>query len=186
MPTAAQSIFREVFNDVIAQEGETDSTAFAQAYGALENAGYHQDTEGNWAKKSEEWRREFEISKVDQDMQMVFGWLSIATDAQGNVVVDADNDIIEPNELERAAYNHVLKFRKAGENHEELIGDLVESMVFTKEKIAALGIPEGILPCCGWWVGYHITKSDAWDLVKGGHYNSFSIGGKGRREIIEE
>lgn len=184
LPEKAQSIFRNTFNSVIAQEGATEATAFAQAYGAVENAGYHKNTEGNWVKKSEEWQREFEIKKVDQDQQLVFGWLSIAQDAQGNTIVDADNDIIEPADLEKAAYTHVLKFRKAGENHESLIGDLVESMVFTKEKQQALGIPDGILPC-GWWVGYFIEKN-AFAKVKSQEYNSFSIGGRGRREVVEE
>lgn len=51
MPAAAQSIFREVFNNVIEDEGTTEASAFAQAYGAVENAGYHQNTEGDWVKK---------------------------------------------------------------------------------------------------------------------------------------
>lgn len=53
MPAAAQSIFRNVFNSVMDEEGATEASAFAQAYGALENAGYYQNTEGNWIKKSE-------------------------------------------------------------------------------------------------------------------------------------
>lgn len=186
MPNKAQSIFREVFNNVIEDEGATEATAFAQAYGAVENAGYHQNTEGNWVKKSDDsWSLDFDIKKVDGDQQLVFGWLSIAIDKNGNIIEDADHDIIEENELEKAAYNHVLKFRKAGEVHEEIIGDLVESMVFTKEKQQALGLPSGTVPV-GWWVGYKLNKSEAWEKVKTGEYSSFSIGGKGRREVIEE
>ena len=187
MPEKAQSIFREVFNSIIEQEEVTESSAFAQAYGAVENAGYKQNSNGNWGKveKSESWSKEFEISKMDEDKQLVFGWLSIASDVNGNIIKDADDDIIEESELEKAAYNHVLKFRKAGEVHEEIIGDLVESMVFTKEKRDILGIPEGIIPT-GWWVGYKLTKMDAFEKVKSGIYSSFSVGGRGRREIVEE
>lgn len=185
MPDKAQSIFRNVFNSVIDEEGATEASAFAQAYGALENAGYHQDTEGDWVKKSDDtWSLNFDIKKIEDDQQLVFGWLSIAYDAKGNQVEDADHDIIEEVDLEQAAYNHVLKFRKAGENHQEIIGDLVESMIFTKEKQQALGIPDGILPI-GWWVGYRLEKKEAWDKVKSGQYDSFSVGGRGRREIVE-
>ena len=51
MPEKAQSVFRNTFNSVIDQEGATEATAFAQAYGAVDNAGYHQDSEGDWVKK---------------------------------------------------------------------------------------------------------------------------------------
>ena len=50
MPEHAQSIFRNVFNSVMGQDGAEESNAFAQAYGALENAGYKQNTEGKWVK----------------------------------------------------------------------------------------------------------------------------------------
>lgn len=137
------------------------------------------------SKNNDNWKLDFDIKKIEEDQQLVFGWLSIAYDSQGNQVEDADHDIIEESDLEQAAYNHVLKFRKAGENHQEIIGDLVESMIFTKEKQQALGIPNGILPI-GWWVGYKLVKQDAWDKVKSGEYDSFSVGGRGRREIVED
>jgi len=50
MPEHAQSIFRNVFNNVMNQDGTEESSAFAQAYGALENVGYKQNTEGKWVK----------------------------------------------------------------------------------------------------------------------------------------
>lgn len=184
MSEKAQSIYRNVFNSVMGKEGATESSAHAQAYGALKNDGYFQNTEGDWVKKEEiTWKREFDIAKINNDQQLVFGWLSIAFDKSGNQVMDSDQDIIEEVDLEKAAYNHVLKFRKAGENHQEFIGNLVESMIFTKEKQQALGIPPCILPV-GWWVGYYIEKQEAWSKVKTGEYNSFSIGGRGRREEV--
>lgn len=50
MPEHAQSIFRNTFNNVMEQNGVSEASAFAQAYGAVENAGYRQDTSGNWNK----------------------------------------------------------------------------------------------------------------------------------------
>jgi hypothetical protein len=57
---------------------------------------------------------------------------------------------------------------------------MVESVVFTKEKMAAMGIPEGIVPE-GWWIGYYIEEDTTWQKVKSGEYSMFSIGGRGTR-----
>ncbi len=131
------------------------------------------------------WKREIDFKKIDEDNQLVFGWLSVAVNKAGEQIVDLQGDIIEPVELEDAAYDFVLYARKAGEMHKRIegIGRLVESMVFTVEKQQALGIPEGTLPV-GWWVGFKIDDTDTWDKVKSGEYSAFSIGGKALREEV--
>ena len=60
---------------------------------------------------------------------------------------------------------------------------LVESVVFTKEKAEAMGIPEGILPT-GWWIGFKVLDEDVWEKVKDGTYSMFSI--EGTAERVEE
>ena len=57
---------------------------------------------------------------------------------------------------------------------------LIESVVFTEEKMAAMGIPEGTLPV-GWWIGFQVTDADVWKKVKDGTYSMFSIEGKAER-----
>ena len=130
----------------------------------------------------------FTITKTEPDKMLVFGWSNVAVDADGRQIEDLQGDMIDPEELEKAAYNHVLHFRAAGEKHDPGLrhkGRLVESCVFTKEKQAAIGIPPGIVPE-GWWVGYKIDDSDAWAKIKSGEYQSFSIGGKGERTPVEK
>ena len=61
---------------------------------------------------------------------------------------------------------------------------MVESVVFTKEKADALGIPPDILPE-GWWIGFRITDDEVWEKVKNGEYPMFSIEGKAVREPVE-
>ena len=131
-----------------------------------------------------QWSTQFEITKIG-DEQLVFGWLSVAINKQGEVIEDSQGDIIPPDELEKAAYDFVLFSRQAGDMHKRIegIGEMVESMVFTVEKQQALGIPEGHLPI-GWWVGFHITDTDVWKRIKSGELSAFSIGGKGQREEI--
>jgi hypothetical protein len=131
---------------------------------------------------------DFIIKKTDEDKQLVFGWAQVAATADGQVIEDWQHDIVTPEDLETAAYAYVLNFRDTGEQHNPDLrqkGKLVESVVFTKEKMAAMGIPEGTLPY-GWWVGYHIDDPEAWDAIKSGEYQMFSVEGTGMREPIPE
>ena len=130
----------------------------------------------------------FTIAKMEPDKMLVFGWGNVAVDADGTQIEDLQGDVIDPEELEKAAYDHVLNFRSTGERHDPGLrrkGRLVESCVFTKEKQAAIGIPPGIVPE-GWWVGYKIDDSAAWEKIKNGEYQSFTVEGKGKRTPIEK
>ena len=130
----------------------------------------------------------FTITKTEPDKMMVFGWSNVAVDESGQQITDLQGDVIDPEELEKAAYDHVLNFRNTGERHDPGLrkkGRLVESCVFTKEKQAAIGIPPGTVPE-GWWVGYKIDDQEAWEKIKKGEYQSFSVEGKGQRTPIIE
>lgn len=95
-----------------------------------------------------------DITKKDEEKQYVFGWAKIAVDENGNQLIDRQNDLIDPEELEQTAYTYVEFYREAGEMHERGgAGVLIESIIFTKEKMKTLGIEEGTLPE-GWWVGF--------------------------------
>ena len=128
----------------------------------------------------------FRIAKADEEQQLIFGWASVAKRADGEVVTDWQDDIIEIGELEAAAYDYVLHSREGGERHERGgTATLIESFVVTKEKQAALGIPDGILPE-GWIVGFKVTDEAVWKKIKNGTYSCFSIEGRAVREKIDE
>jgi len=125
--------------------------------------------------------RKFTVMKSDDDKRLVFGWASVAVRVDGEEIVDYQEDTIEIGELEQAAYEYTAGFGTAGEMHERGgVGRLVESVVFTKEKAAALGIPEGNMPE-GWFVGFKITDDDVWGKIKSGEYSMFSIQGTAQR-----
>lgn len=139
-------------------------------------------------KSSEEsiMKSVFKICKSDDDKMMAFGWANVSITTNGEEIVDWQEDIIEPEELENAAYDYVLLYREGGEMHERGgAAVLIESVVFTKEKMKAMGIPEGTLPL-GWWIGFKVLDCDVWEKVKDGTYTMFSIEGEAERVEVEE
>ena len=128
------------------------------------------------------FKGQFNLAKSDDDNRLAFGWASIAKTENGTDLIDFAGDIISPEELEAAAYDFVLHSRDGGEMHTRGgVATLVESVVFTKEKMTVMGIPDGTLPS-GWWVGFYVTDEDVWQKVKGGEYPMFSIEGTARSE----
>ena len=126
------------------------------------------------------------VMESDGDQRLVFGWANVAVRVDGEQIIDWQQDAIDPDELERAAYDYVANFGTAGEMHQRGgVGHVIESVVFTKEKAAALGIPEDILPE-GWWIGFKITDDEVWEKIKNGEYSMFSIEGKAVREEMKE
>lgn len=126
---------------------------------------------------------EYNIFKSDDDKRLVFGWASVSMTVQGEALEDRQSDIIDPSDLEAAAYEYVLNFRGAGEEHIPELrkkARLVESCVFTKEKQKAMGIPPDTLPV-GWWIGFYVDDNDAWEKIKNGTYKMFSIEGTATR-----
>lgn len=118
----------------------------------------------------------FEIKKSSEEKRLAFGWASVAN------IVDLQNDVIDAEELEQAAYNFVRFYREGGEMHERGgCAELVESIVFTPEKLKALGLPENSLKT-SWWIGFYVTDDEVWQKVKSGDYSMFSIEGKAIRE----
>jgi len=129
---------------------------------------------------------DFKILK-SKDKRLVFGWASVSITADGELLQDLQSDSIAPDDLETAAYEYVLQFRDGGEEHQPELrqkAKLVESCVFTEEKQNALGIPPGTLPV-GWWIGFYVEDDDAWEKIKNGTYQMFSIEGTATRIPIE-
>ena len=146
---------------------------------------------------------EMKIAKMDATKKQVFGWANVANSwrtASGNgwelvPVIDTQQGIMEIGALEDAAYSYVADSRKNGEMHWdyytgspfEQVGYCIESMVFTKEKQEALGIPAGIVPE-GWWMGVQVTNDEVWGKIASGLYTGMSIQGSIRYtdEIIAD
>lgn len=117
------------------------------------------------------------ITKSKDDEQLVSGWANVSINADGSLPLDWQDDIIPPEVLDKAAMQFMMDYRDSGVLHEGgSVGTVVESIVFTKEKQEALGIPEGTLPQ-GWFITVKIKDPDVFAKVKDGTYKMFSIQG---------
>ena len=126
-----------------------------------------------------------EFTKFDDDKRQAFGWASIVK-VDGQPVVDRQGDYISIEDLEEAAYRYVHKSRIGGDMHKRNgeaphhVSDMIESIVFTPEKIAKMGLPPTFPQ--GWWVGYQINDEDTWAEVRKRGRTGFSIHGRGVRK----
>ena len=124
------------------------------------------------------------IAKTDDTQRRVFGWGSVVVTKEGATLVDLQGDVIDIADLEEAMYAYVTESRALTFDHAgETRGTLIESMVFTPDKIAALAIPEGTVPL-GAWLGFEIATEEDYALVKERGLIMFSIEGMAQREEV--
>jgi len=141
----------------------------------------------------------YAIAKVDilkyagPDLKdgLVWGWASMI-EKDGHTIRDYQGDQITEAELVKAAHDYITNSRTGGAMHiycegadrQPLkCGEVVESMVFTKDLQKAMGIS---LPHIGWLIGYKISNPAVRKAVANGQLKAFSIGGAGLRIPIEE
>lgn len=123
----------------------------------------------------------FDLYKARESEQLVSGWANVSINADGSIPLDWQDDVIPPETLEKAAVNFMLDYGESGVMHKGgAVGTVVESIVFTKEKQAMLGISEGVVPQ-GWFITVKVHDAEVFAKVKDGTYKMFSIQGKCRR-----
>jgi cation transport regulator ChaB len=182
LPAAAQSVFRGVANSQL-DAGKSEEQAFASAWSVVKQNWKKPTTGKVWVKKGVEKMSNIqmtaEITKSDDDKQLVYAWASVIT-KNGKPVEDSQEDIISIEELEQCARDFVVNCREAGEMHVKTtgVGKVVESMVFSKSMQDALGIDLGQE---GWFVVMKIDDDEVWQKIKKGEYKMLSIGGSGER-----
>jgi hypothetical protein len=173
---------RGMVNFLIYEENHNEALAVSKTQKALEGAGYTW-SEGRWKPLVAKTIATGLISKTHEEKRLVFGWANVVKNAEGKVLLDRQNDFIDDSwELEKAAYDFVLKRGDGGVMHvQRNASRLVESMMFTQEKIEKMGIPKGLLPE-GWWTGWKVDDDEAWEGIKKGDFVGFSVHGSGMRK----
>lgn len=126
----------------------------------------------------------FDVIKSRDDLGLVSGWANVSVNANGSLPMDWQDDVIMPEVLEKAALNFMKDYRGSGVEHKGVSqGVVVESIVFTKEKQEAIGIPPGVVPE-GWFITVQVTNPEVFAKVKEGKYKMFSIQGKAKRVVL--
>lgn len=133
--------------------------------------------------KDTEFTGKIDVTKMLPEQRLIFGFASV-THINKKLVIDKQDEAIDLDHLEKAAYDFVLFSRAQGDMHDgEQHGRCVESMVFTPEK-EALGIfakndkGESLY---GWWTGFFVDSDQVWADHKAGKRPEFSIGGSAKR-----
>jgi hypothetical protein len=122
------------------------------------------------------------IVRKDAARRMVYGWAYVAKDTAGDQVFDHSGEFVaHVDELEKAFHQFMKSSRDSGERHDgQDHGNIVvECVVFTKAKLAAMGIPEGVVPQ-GAWIGVEVSAA-TFEKVKDGSLLSFSIEGEAEK-----
>jgi Putative phage serine protease XkdF len=130
---------------------------------------------------SQSWSVSIPVTK-DAAKRQITGFCSISTDAAGNLIKDLQGDQIPVGELEKAAHKLMLDGGrgKGGDSHERVgTGDIVESMVVTAEKRAALGFGAGP---AGWVITQKIHDDALWAEIDRGDKLELSIHGTAKRD----
>jgi hypothetical protein len=125
------------------------------------------------------------VVKLKPEERLAFGWLYVSRRADGTRVEDHSDEIVSIETIEPAIYDFNLKSRMAGTLHKKVSGRLVESVVFTAEKRAAMCIPDGVVPD-GAWVGFRVDDDDTYADLKSGKLKMLSFGGLCRRVPVDE
>lgn len=130
---------------------------------------------------------EGEIVRKDARKMQAFGWAYVVSEDGGQTqVVDKSGERIlidELNHLEDAAYDFVVKSRVGADWHvRKGVSTMIESMVFTPEKKAAMGLPDSFP--LGWWVGFQFSDKKSWDMIEKGLYTMFSVHGKSVKKEV--
>jgi len=122
----------------------------------------------------------FNVTKT-ADRGLVSGWANVSINADGSLPLDWQDDCIRPEVLENAAINFMANYRGSGVMHMgDSQGTVVESIVFTKDKQEAIGIPAGTVPE-GWFITVKLDNPEVFADVKAGKYRMFSIQGDAKR-----
>lgn len=128
------------------------------------------------------WSATVDFKKYDDSKGLSFGYASFIVDKHGAEIVDHDQDIIEPSELEAASYKWVEESRTIGDMHSKRgAGNLVEAVFLSPEKRRAMGGFDPADQSVGLWIGARWTNPETRAAAAKGLLKQWSISGWAKR-----
>ena len=153
--------------------------------------GYKYDESGKcytYSKDDENSRKEAKKKAILQGVAIEGGSPHLEK-ADGTQVIDHSKEFVKEEnfgDLEMATYAYNIAFRDGDIRHNcKASGLLVESLVMTKEKQKAMGIPDGKVPT-GVWLGFYFPEDKDWNTIKSMKKPMFSLYGSAVKEYVEE
>jgi hypothetical protein len=187
----AEGNIMEKFYWMVYIEGDGEDTVFEKIGSkeeAFAKAEEYVKTLGKGVRKriiKADFAPTIKVVEADEPQNLVFGWANVSYNADGTQLLDHQGHMVDIEDLEHMAYNFVVKYRKSGDMHSsDAFGELVESMVYTPEKLEVLGLDPSQVPYA-WWVGFRLPPEEA-AKVRRGERGMFSIEGHARLELAEE
>lgn len=130
-----------------------------------------------------------EILIKSDENNLIFGWSYVRETKEGKQVIDHSGEFTKAEnfkDMELATYAYNLAYRQADRQHDLIPkGYLIESIVFTKEKMEKMGIPEGIVPESV-WMGFYFPDDNDYQEIKKMEHPMFSMYGSVTKELVEE
>lgn len=121
----------------------------------------------------------FEKGATSPTGDLVRGWASVAIDANGETVVDDQDDRVTVANLQKVAHHFIANSRVAKVSHNgKPIGEVVGSVIVDDAFAKAMGMTS---PKRGWWVDFAVHDEATQKAAARGDFKGFSLGGRGRR-----
>jgi hypothetical protein len=134
----------------------------------------------------------FEPVIKDDSNHFLFGWAYVAKKLNGEQVIDHSEEFVKEEnfvDLELATYLFNIAYRQSDIRHSCIAkGYLIDSMVFTREKVEAMrksGKLDGDI-ALGVWMGFWFPEDEDWNTIKEMKAPMFSLYGKAIKELVEE
>lgn len=114
-----------------------------------------------------------QFCKADAEKQIVYGIVSEPG------VEDAQGDVLDPETIEQACHDYMVKSQMVGADHKSVApAKVVENYIApTAFKMGDEQVRKG-----SWVLAVQVVDKAAWQKVKDGDWTGFSLGGYGRRQ----
>lgn len=117
------------------------------------------------------------ILKAVAHKQIVYGVILAPNE------IDAQEDFMEPEEIEKAAHRYLMKSRVIGSGHDKPIdAEPVESFIAPQDLEMTGQYGPQVVKKGSWILGVKVHDPQEWQKIVNGEYTGFSVGGLGARE----
>ena len=134
----------------------------------------------------------FEPLIKDDSNHCLFGMAYVAKELDGKQVYDHSGEFVKEEnfeDLELATYLFNIAYRQSDIRHSCIAkGYLIDSMVFTREKVEAMRKAEVLSGdiALGVWMGFWFPEDEDWNVIKEMESPMFSLYGTAIKELVEE